>query len=309
MARPSAQARARRLLSMVHLLKPNTVVPLQMIADAVGITKAEVTEDLERLACCGLHPYSPDQLVPLFIEDGELVVFGQMPALDRAVRLSSREAQALAAALQTAGLTGEDALVSKLLDAAAAAETSADDIARVVRAAVAPGTGEMLKALAQGLEESRLVRITHHAAGRDAATQRDIEPLSLFNERENWYVEAFCRRAGALRTFRLDRISSATVLSERFDRRDLSPSGVPFTTEGLPVARIHLAPGEEFSSRSWPGASLVAEDADGAIVEVPYAGTDWIARQVAARLGGARVLEPTEVREAVRVLAESGPGA
>jgi hypothetical protein len=38
---------------------------------------------------------------------------------------------------------------------------------------------------------------------------------------------------------------------------------------------------------------------------VPFAGTDWIARRVVARLGNVEALEPAEVRSAVGVLART----
>ena len=80
--------------------------------------------------------------------------------------------------------------------------------------------------------------------------------------------------------------------------------GAAFTPAGLPTARIRFSAGEPVSDREWPGMRVVETLADGAIVvEVPYSGTDWIARQVAARLGAAEVLEPAEVREAVVRLA------
>jgi proteasome accessory factor C len=46
----------------------------------------------------------------------------------------------------------------------------------------------------------------------------------------------------------------------------------------------------------------VAEElSDGAVVvELPFAGTDWLARRVLAEAGDAAVLEPADARDAVR---------
>ena len=51
--------------------------------------------------------------------------------------------------------------------------------------------------------------------------------------------------------------------------------------------------------------TVLAELADGSIVvEIPYAGTDYLVREVLMEAGDAAVLEPPEVREAVREAAE-----
>ena len=307
MARTPYALRARRLLAILHLFEPETRLSVAAIADALGVTEAEISNDLDLLSCCGIDEHDAGSLVPIFVEDGIVEIWSAMPALDRAVRLSASESRALAAALETAGMSAEDPLHAKLLGSAAWAEADTDGLERLVRAAntTSPGA-DSLKTLSLALEERTLVHLVYHGVGRDEATERTVEPMGLVNERGTWYLEAFCHRAGALRVFRLDRIREATALGERFEPRKLSPTGMAFVSSGLPVARIRLACGEQVSDREWPGMQLAQEHADGSIVvEVPYAGYGWIARQVVARLGAAEVLEPAEVRKAVAALADS----
>lgn len=300
----STSTRARRLLALLHLLERDTSHSIEAIAEMLGVGVAEITQDLDALSCCGVAPYYPDQLVPLFVEDGRVEVFGTLPALERGVRLSVAEAQALAAALQAAGLPASDPLAARLLAAAAPAGVDPAQLERVVRAAAAPGSGAALAAVAAGLHERRAVAIAYRAAGSEEETARVIEPLSLVSERGAWYVEAFCRRAGALRTFRLDRIRQADLLDERFSPRELTVSGVAFAPDELPVARVRFDAGEDFSARDWPGARIVETHDDGSFdVDVPFAGTAWLARRIAARMGAARVLTPPEMRQAVAALA------
>lgn len=307
-AKTPAAARARRLLAILHLLEPDAVVPLADIAGALGVTTAEAAEDLTLLACCGLHPYTPDTLVPLYLEDGVVRVFGELPALDRAVRLSSREAHALSTALELAGVPADAPLTRRLLANAATHDVSVEDIARLLAVASGAPVGDLLGNLVVARDERRCVRLSYQAAGREEATERIVEPLGLVNEQGCWYLEAYCRRAGALRTFRVDRIRTCALLDQSFAPRDVSPTGSAFVADGLPLARVHLSCGAERALREWPGARLVAEDKHGVEVLVPYAGTDWIARQVVSFLGDAEVLQPEEVRAAVRdlALAETG---
>ena len=278
-------------------------MPLSEIAERLGITTGEVAEDLSLLACCGLYPYTPDTLVPLYLEGGTVTVFGELPALDRAVRLSAREAHALATALELAGIPADSPLTKKLLAGAAMRDVTADEIARLLAVAEVATLGEVLGDLALARDQRRCVALRYQAAGREEVSDRVVEPMGLVNDQGVWYLEAYCRSASGLRTFRVDRIRDYALLDEVFPARDLSVNGKAFVTEGLPLALIRLSPGSERALREWPGARLSAEDESGATVEVPYAGTAWIARQVLSLLGEAEVLGPAEVRAAVRELA------
>ena len=67
-----------------------------------------------------------------------------------------------------------------------------------------------------------------------------------------------------------------------------------------------FAPGASVSeARTWPGATLETRPDGSTLVRVGYQTVPWIARRVAARLGEAEVIEPAEVREAVRALADA----
>ena len=294
-----------RLLAILHLLEPDAEISLDAIAETLGVTTAEAADDLVTLSCCGIAPYTPDALVPVSVEGPVAIVFGQLPALDRAVRLSQSQSRAVLGALQAAGLPADDPLCAKLMRGAPDDAVDSKRFERVLTSAMAQGAEAVLKAASLAIEEHRVLSLTYQGMSEDRARERIVEPVSLLNERGHWYLEGYARDAGALRTFRLDRARSCEVLSERAPERRLAPTGAAIVTEGLPVATVRLGPGEEISSREWPGMRLVAQDEAGTNIEVPYAGTAWIARQVVARLGAAEVLEPAEVRAAVRELARS----
>lgn len=302
MPRSSAADQARRMLVLIGLLRPQTEVPLAALARAMGVGIEQVARDLELLSLCGIAPYYPNDLVPLYVEGDSVTVYGAMPALERRVRLSQAEAQALAAALQAAGRTADDPLVTRLL--AAASETDAHDIERLVRAA-ATSDPKLHATLAVAIDRRETLRIRYQSGGSEESAERVVEPVSLLNERGVWYVEAYCRTAGAMRTFRVDRIRSAEPTGQRFEHRSVIPSGTAVPPAGLARALVRFAPGVEVPERDWPGVRIVSQSAEGTLVEVPYAGTGWIARQVASFLGGAEAIEPDEVRAAVRALATS----
>lgn len=304
MARPSSADRAKRLLALIRILADHGELSVAEVAADLGIDEDTAEADLELLSCCGVSQIDPYALVPVFVEDGVVQVFGELPALSEPVRLSAAEASALSAALQAAGMSASEPLPRKLIAAAAAPEISAEDLERTLRADAAPGGSFVFEPLTLAVEERRVVTIEYRAYGRLGETKRTIEPISLMQELGAWYVRAYVRETDDVRTFRLDRIRDARLTRETFEPRSAEApapeSALP--TAGLPVATVRLAECETFSEREWPGGRVVSTE-DGVTIEVPYAGTAWIARQVVARMGAAEVAAPAEVREAVAVLA------
>lgn len=302
MARPSSAESARRLIALLGQLTPGVSVPVEDLARALGTSTAQLADDLSTLCMCGIAPYTPDQMVEVFVEDGMVEVYAPLPAVSAPVRLSPAEAQALAAALAAAGFTADDPLTARLL-AAASASFDAEQLEHTVRSAIATHDSGVFETLASAVRERVVVEISYQSDGTPAPGTRIVEPQQLFAERGAWYLSAWCRTAGAMRTFRIDRVREASPTGERFELV-VSPTSVTaitaFAPEGLPLARLRFSAGEQFVEREWPGGRVASEEPDGATVaEVPFAGTGWIARRVVARLGAVEVLEPAEVRAAV----------
>jgi proteasome accessory factor C len=152
-----------------------------------------------------------------------------------------------------------------------------------------------------------VVRITYQNEAAAEPTDRVVEPQQLFAERGAWYLSAWCRTAGGMRTFRVDRVRGAIKTDEGFDSIVAPSGGVPpraFAPEGLPLARLRFAPDEPFVEREWPGGTIASTEEDGStLADVPFGGTGWIARRIAARLGKVEALAPAEVRAAVSAVA------
>jgi proteasome accessory factor BC len=130
------------------------------------------------------------------------------------------------------------------------------------------------------------------------------------NGREGWYVAAFDPSRGALRHFRLDRIKSAQLRDETFERReDLEPladiGGWPRTgtVGGSNLARVWVDEKQARWATEGRSATLLADGS--AIVDWPYKGVEFLVREVLKEAGDAVVLEPPEARDAVLHAAEA----
>jgi proteasome accessory factor BC len=172
---------------------------------------------------------------------------------------------------------------------------------------------EVARVVSRAISERRLLEIEHYKEELDEFTTRRIEPYKLMNGQEGWYVHSFDPEKDDTRSFRLDRIRSATVLDEPFEPRPgIEPDihGWPSTGEVADsrVARVWMSP--ERARRAREDKRVVEELEDGAvIVELPFAGHRYLAREILKEAGDAVVLEPDDARQAVLEAAETLAGA
>jgi proteasome accessory factor C len=223
-------------------------------------------------------------------------------------RLLPLEAKALVAAIDLVG----DHLPEGSLEEARKKVVAAlghDPVAEGLQITTAKGDdSDIARVLSGAISEHHLVKITYYKENEDEFSERTIEPYGLMNGSEGWYVHAFDPNRDASRSFRLDRIKSADVSDEEFDPRPgMQPdvSGWPSTGEvpDARIARVWISPERARWARET--RNVVEELKDGAlVVELPYAGTDYLAREILKEAGDAAVLEPEEARLAVLEVAE-----
>ena len=88
-------------------------------------------------------------------------------------------------------------------------------LAEVERLLTHPLAGEASKALdvlQRAVADRAAVSCAYFAIGRDAETERTIEPYGLFFNWGRWYCVGWCRLRQAMRVFRVDRMSKAKAL-------------------------------------------------------------------------------------------------
>ena len=145
----------------------------------------------------------------------------------------------------------------------------------------------------------------YYKENEDEFSTRVVEPYALINGREGWYVMTYDPEKEAVRHFRLDRIKNANVSRRSFKpRQGIDPladvEGWPRTGEvpASRTARVWIAPDRARWARE--ERTLISELADGAVVvELSFAGVDWLVREILKEAGDAAVLEPEDARQAV----------
>jgi predicted DNA-binding transcriptional regulator YafY len=174
---------------------------------------------------------------------------------------------------------------------------------------------EISALVSQAIAQQQLLSFEYYKENEDEFSLRTVEPYALINGREGWYVASFDPARESVRHFRLDRIKSAVVSDEHFEPRpDIDPAadvdGWPRTGE-VPAsrrARVWVSPERARWARE--ERTVVADLDDGAvIVELGFAGVNWLVREVLKEAGDAVVLEPDDARAAARAGAQAARAA
>jgi len=290
--------RLRRLLAILAWLAQVGEAPIDEVAVRFDLSPQALVTELEMAACCGVPPYTPDQLMEIVVT--ETTVSTRVgTALARPRRLSPSEGFALAASaralLAVPGSDDGGALSRALakLDRALGGEEVAVELDAPAHLAV----------VKEALDSERHLAISYYSASTDRVTDREILPLRLFGSEGHWYVDAWCERAGGVRRFRIDRIGSARLVDRGpvadrpggGDGRTGSPGFEPFVP-GPDARKVRLSvdPSTAWLIDSIPSAGPT-ELIDGRVeIEIYVGGDAWLERLL-LRLGpDARVVGPSD---------------
>jgi len=236
----------------------------------------------------------------------------------RPARLLPVEAKALVAAIDLIGEHIPQGSLASVREKVVAA-LGEDPVHEGLQVASPGGDDEEIAAVvSRAIAGQRLLSFEYYKENEDEFSTRLVEPYALINGREGWYLASFDPSRDDVRHFRLDRIKSATVTGEGFEPRpDVDPAadvdGWPRTGEVPASRRARVWISSERARWAREERSVLAELKDGAvIVELGFAGVDWLVREVLKEAGDAAVLEPADARAAVREAAEAlraGAGA
>jgi proteasome accessory factor BC len=224
----------------------------------------------------------------------------------RPARLLPVEAKALVAAIDLIGEHLPEGALTSAREKIVAA-LGADPMEQGLQIASEGGDDSVIaRVVSQAIVARRLLRLEYYKANEDEFSERTVEPYALINGREGWYVASYDPAKEAVRHFRLDRVKQATVTDVGFEPRpEVNPAadveGWPRTGEvpASRTARVWVSPERARWARE---ERHVAEElSDGSVVvELSFAGSDWLVREVLKEAGDAAVLEPPEARDAVR---------
>ena len=158
---------------------------------------------------------------------------------------------------------------------------------------------DLVSTLARGMREHRLVEIEYQKEVDAAPSTRLVEPYSFGRELPNWYVHTWDRTSDGERSFRLDRMRSATLTKGRFEPRSgFEPTKLRNARTALILYAKDVA---RFATER--GARRLTDGT--ALGERPYGDDEWLESEILALRGEAVVLEPEELRSRIAARARA----
>jgi proteasome accessory factor B len=301
--------RLPRLLALVPYLLARPGVLITEAAADFGVAPRQLRRDLELLWMCGLPGYGPGDLIDLSFE-GETVTVTYDAGMRRPLRLTAAEATSLLVALralaETPGVSDTEAVQRALAKIEMA-------VGRARPAGVVVGLGgseaeasaPVRDAVSTALQLQRALHIRYYTASRDEVTERTVDPMRLLLVDGRGYLEAWCRSAGSVRLFRMDRIDEARVLDEatapppHAEPTDIS-GGLFRPQPGQRTAVLELERDARWIAEYYAVDEVVELGEGRARVRMRYADARWMRRLLLSLGGEVWVEEPAELADAVR---------
>ncbi len=308
-----ATDRAQIMLQLVPYLIGKGEVSITEAADEFGVSDAHMRAMVEKLTVIGLpgdggYWQMANDLFDIdwdLLDERDIIVITNSVGLERAPKLTAREAAALLAGLQVARAipgVGDSGIFTGLLAklARGASSTPADVI--VVPAPV----DEVRSTVARALRQHVAVSFTYKAPNAEATT-RTVDPVKVHMASGQWYLQGWCHLRESMRTFHLDRVSDLELTDIRIAHgEDPVPAWFAPGTAGDVKVRLQFS--EEASSLLQDYLDRATrETTDGVTIATIRVADEFSLRRLATRLGGVgEIIEPESARRAAAEWAEAG---
>ncbi len=207
--------RADRLFQIIQVLRRRHVVTAAVLARELEVSERTVYRDIRDLVISGV-PIDGEAGVGYTLRKG----FDLPPLM-----FSDAEIEALVLGARVVTSWGDAALAKSAREMLARVEAALPERLRTRLAGTplfAPGF-HVRPAVVDGLTLFRTAIEDHHkvwfayADADGAATERTVRPLGLFFWGYTWSLNGWCELRNDFRSFRLDRMSRACALNERFE--------------------------------------------------------------------------------------------
>lgn len=307
-----ATDRAALMLQLVPYLIGKGEVSVIEAADEFEVTPDQLRAMVKRLTVIGLpgdggYWQMANDLFDIdwdLLDERDLIVITNTIGLERAPRLTAREAAALLAGLQLArtipGVGDNDifaGLLSKLTRGASS--TPADVI-------VVPGPVDAVRDVVNdALTKHVALSFTYKAPDAEPTT-RTVDPVKVQIADGQWYLQGWCHLRRAMRTFHLDRVSELELTGIRITHDEEPAPGWFESGESDLIARVRFPEVAAPLLGDYLDRATV-ETHDGVSVATMSVADAVTLRRLAARRGGdVEILEPESARTAAAAWAEAG---
>lgn len=292
MKRRKSSDRVQGLLVMLPWLFERKVASIDEMAATFGLDRDTLISDLNLSTFCGTPPYTPDELVEIFIEDDEVWI--QEPRIfTRPLRLTVEEAFTLKAVGEAAIAVMGAGTSSALASALSKLPDLTDDTPVVVRQ---PSDAKLAE-LEDCAASHEIVTIDYYTPLTQKSTRRDIVPMRLWVDGEHWYCDSLDYLSGEHRLFRLDRMTTM-VRTGRYAEATALPAipdepGFNWSADSE-VVTLQLKPGAHWVAERYPTLGVKKLSGGAVEVKLQVANEDWLGRLLVRAGSDAKVVSPAK---------------
>ncbi|MCC6928085.1 MAG: WYL domain-containing protein [Gemmatimonadaceae bacterium] len=304
-----AVAQFRRILLLVPQIANGEEHDVEEVARRIGTTVAVLQKDLFSLVTRYDAPAGFVDGVSAYVENGR--VSARSDHFLRPMRLTVPELCALElglAVLRTQRPPDERGALDRARDRLrqVIAKLPSDTIPDGVHgASLGEATHtEHLAALRRAMRDQRTLRLVYRRSGSETPGQRVIHPYMFVASSGMLYAIAHCETSNAIRVFRLDRIESAMVGDETFERpREIDvgrvlQDGRVLQHDGMRTMRIRYSPRIARWIAERERRVLAADES--LVMDHPLADEAWGIRHVLQYGPDAELLAPAAMRDMLR---------
>ena len=310
--------RTERFYKIQSLLRSRHFVSTQDFMSELGISRATFKRDLE---------YLRDRMHAPIVYDRDQEAYGFDPAVADSqlwqlpgLWFSADELQALLTMdrllgdLQPGVLSELIApLRKRLRGLLESGEHSAEDIARrieILSMGSRRVTPAHFRTIATAVLTRKRLRLRHQRRQDGEVIAREVSPQRLVHYRDNWYLDAWCHKRQALRTFGLDAIETAMVVPDKdvkevsedtLERHYASGYGI-FAGSATrdAVLQFGASSARWVSRETWHPEQVGTPQLDGTyLLQFPYAQEPELVMDILKYGADVQVLAPESLRKAV----------
>jgi len=309
--------RTERFYRIQQLLRTRRQVRTQEFLDELEVSRATFKRDLEYLRDRFHAPivYDPEVEAYRFDDKVEDRAAWQLPGLWftadelRALLTMDRLLSDLEPGLLSELVGPFRRRLRELLETGEHGAGSISDRIRVLAMGARPVEPARFRGLSTALLARHRLRIRHVRRQDGEVLEREISPQRLVHYRDNWYLDAFCHKRQALRTFAVDAIEQATVLEkpareigeDALDRHFASGYGI-FAGGDTEEAVLLFSP----ERARWVSRELWHPRQDGKLqldgsylLKIPYSREPELVMDILRHGSAVEVLAPESLRAAV----------
>jgi len=288
-------------------------IKLRALAERLECSEKNARRLIDALQDFMRRPIEFDPVSKGWAYAGEQPEGWQLPGL----WLTANELQSMATLLHVLDSFGNGLLNTELKPVEDAVHTllkarhiNAEDLAsriRVLPIAHRALPNDLLLKVAEALLKRSQLTFRYTDYTRKHST-RTVSPQTLVYYRDNWYLDAWCHRNKALRTFALARIDKVididgialAVSSKELEEHFGSSYGI-FAGKATQIARLRFRAGiaREIAMQEWHPQQHSEWDGDEYVLNLPYSDARELVRDVMRFVPDVVVEEPEELRNSV----------